>query len=152
MKNKFARGKFTEQEVIDACSSSLTMAEAASKLGIHFNSFKRYAQQVGAYRPNQAGKGKAKNKPIRISTEDILAGLVPHFHTFSLKERLLKLGIKTNQCEVCSLTEWQGKSLNMELDHIDGKRTNHKLDNLRMICPNCHAQTTTYRSKNRQSK
>ena len=44
--------------------------------------------------------------------------------------------------------EWNDKKINMELDHIDGNRTNHKLKNLRMLCPNCHSQTDTYRAKN----
>jgi 5-methylcytosine-specific restriction endonuclease McrA len=46
------------------------------------------------------------------------------------------------------MPEWSDKKINMELDHIDGNRTNHKLENLRMLCPNCHSQTDTYRAKN----
>ena len=46
---------------INTCNESLSMSEAASKLNMHFNTFKKYAQQFGCYKPNQGGKGKTKN-------------------------------------------------------------------------------------------
>jgi 5-methylcytosine-specific restriction endonuclease McrA len=77
-----------------------------------------------------------------------LDGKHPHFQTFKLKNRLLKNKIVENKCSICDIEEWNDKKINMELDHIDGNRTNHKLENLRMLCPNCHSQTDTYRAKN----
>lgn len=53
-----------------------------------------------------------------------------------------------HKCEVCTLEVWQGKQIPIELDHIDGNPENNDLENLRLICPNCHAQTSTYRGKN----
>ena len=62
------------------------------------------------------------------------------------KRRLLKeIGHK---CQECGLTEWRGKQAPICLDHIDGNPENNSLDNLRLICPNCHAQTDTYKAKN----
>ena len=61
-----------------------------------------------------------------------------------LRVRLLQEGIKQHQCEQCKVTEWNGKLIPLELDHIDGNRFNNNLDNLRTLCPNCHAQTSTY--------
>jgi hypothetical protein len=62
------------------------------------------------------------------------------------KQRLFwELG---HQCEVCKLIEWMGKPIPLELDHLDGNPTNNVRENLRLICPNCHAQTETYRGKN----
>jgi hypothetical protein len=57
--------------------------------------------------------------------------------------------LKPHQCEVCGVSEWNGKPVPLEVDHIDGDHKNNTLDNLRRICPNCHAQTDTYKSKNR---
>ena len=51
-------------------------------------------------------------------------------------------------CEICGITEWNGKPLTLQIDHIDGDRTNNHLDNLMILCPNCHTQTDTYGSKN----
>ena len=51
-------------------------------------------------------------------------------------------------CEICGITEWNGNPLTFQIDHIDGDRTNNHLDNLMVLCPNCHTQTDTYGSKN----
>lgn len=52
------------------------------------------------------------------------------------------------RCEVCGISEWMGKPISLELDHIDGNADNNAADNLRLICPNCHAQTETYKGAN----
>ena len=54
-----------------------------------------------------------------------------------------------NKCWVCGITEWNDKSIVMELEHNDGNSQNNSLDNLSLICPNCHSQTTTYKGKNK---
>jgi len=56
---------------------------------------------------------------------------------------------KTSSCSCCGLEEWMGKKIPLEIDHIDGNAENNDLKNLRILCPNCHAQTDTYKSKNR---
>jgi hypothetical protein len=52
------------------------------------------------------------------------------------------------QCEVCGITEWNGIPISFEVDHIDGVHSNNTPNNLRIICPNCHSQTDTYKAKN----
>jgi hypothetical protein len=53
-----------------------------------------------------------------------------------------------NKCFNCKNDQWMGKPITVEADHIDGNSENNILDNLRLLCPNCHAQTDTYRTKN----
>lgn len=53
-----------------------------------------------------------------------------------------------HECQVCGLSEWMDEKITLEIDHKDGNSENNKLENLRLICPNCHAQTDTYKSKN----
>jgi len=137
-----------EKEFIEICRTSKSMSEASVRLGLHFNTFKKYAKILNCYDPNQSGKGINKKGAIKFELCEILDGKHPHFQTFKLKNRLLKSGIIENRCVICGITEWNDKAINMELDHIDGDRTNHRLDNLRMLCPNCHSQTDTYRAKN----
>lgn len=70
-----------------------------------------------------------------------------HVTRCHLKRRLLKEGIIINKCEICNIDKWNGKELTCQLDHIDGDGKNNKLENLRMLCPNCHSQTETFSGK-----
>ena len=70
--------------------------------------------------------------------------------SFRLKNRLLLEGLKEHKCECCGITEWNGKPAPLELDHINGNHHDNRLENLRILCPNCHAQTDTYRGKNKK--
>ena len=139
----------TKEMVIDACVKSNSMAQAAAILNIHFNTLKRLAILYNCYNPNQGLRGGNKNVPSKIQLIEILNGAHPHFQTYKLKNRLLKEGLLVNTCSVCGLNTWNNKPINLELDHIDGNRLNHTLLNLRILCPNCHSQTDTYRSKKR---
>ena len=65
-----------------------------------------------------------------------------------VKIRLLRAGLLKNECSKCGLTDWLGEQLNMHIDHINGVRDDHRLENLRMLCPNCHSQTETYGGRN----
>ena len=88
-----------------------------------------------------------KNKEIPLNKI-----LVPK-STYSrrdLKRRLIKGGILENKCSICmSLPEWQGKELVLQLDHINGIFDDNTLSNLRIVCPNCHTQTSTWGMKGR---
>jgi 5-methylcytosine-specific restriction endonuclease McrA len=141
-----------EKEVfIRVCNESLTMSIAAEKLKIPFNTFKRKAMELGCYKQNQGGKGTKKTglRPNKIDLQEILEGKHPSFQTFKLKNKLIKAGLLENKCSVCEITEWNGSVINCELDHINGNRHDHRLQNLRMLCPNCHSQTSTYCAKNK---
>ena len=52
-------------------------------------------------------------------------------------------------CMLCHSSTWNGQPITLELDHISGDSTNNREDNLRIVCPNCHAQTPTYKNKNK---
>ena len=65
-----------------------------------------------------------------------------------LRRRMLAEGLLPRRCSSCLLTEWQGQPVPLELDHVSGDRYDNRLENLRLLCPNCHAQTPTYRGRN----
>lgn len=93
--------------------------------------------------------------------------IVEHIETTKVKpENLFYNGSKHNRvtirryimahnllpykCAICGTTKWQGKTLSLELDHINGINNDNRLENLRFLCPNCHSQTSTYGAKNHQ--
>lgn len=147
------KDRIDDDTFIKVCNESISMANAASVLGLHFNSFKKRAIELKCYKTNQSGKGmkKSYNGCDKINLSEILEGKHPTYQTFKLKNRLLNEGLFENKCSCCGLDKWLGKTLHCELDHIDGNKYNHKLENLRMLCPNCHSQTETFRSKNRKN-
>jgi len=65
-----------------------------------------------------------------------------------LKARLFRLGLLRNECYICGLTLWRGKSITLHLDHINGVHNDNRLENLQVLCPNCHQQTDTWGNKN----
>jgi HNH endonuclease len=67
---------------------------------------------------------------------------------YRIKKRLLREGLLPNACAVCGISEWQGRPLVLELDHINGIGDDHRFENLRLLCPNCHSQTDTYCGRN----
>ena len=53
------------------------------------------------------------------------------------------------KCEVCSISDWQGKPITLQVDHINGDAGNNEPDNIRLICPNCHSQTDSFGGGNK---
>lgn len=141
--------KINKEEFCKICNETETMAQAAMKLGLHFNTFRKYAKQFGIYKPNMGRPGVHRQCIPLVDINEVLEGKHPHYPTRRVKYQLLKHGIKKSICEVCNNTIWNGLPISLELEHIDGNRHNHKLANLKLICPNCHAQTETYRGKNK---
>lgn len=147
---KLIKHRIDDNTFLNACNNAGSMAEAAAILNLHFNSFKKRAIELNCYKPNQAGLG-LKRIVSKIPIADIvLFDKHLHYQSFKLKNRLISEGMKHNICEDCGCSVWQGKPINMELHHIDGNRQNHRLDNLRLLCPNCHSQTDTFRAKNKK--
>lgn len=139
---------------IKICNESNHMSEACAKLNLHFNSFKRIALKLGCYKVNRSNYGRKfqnKNDPRKISLKEIIEGKHPSYQTLKLKNRLFLEGYKEKFCEVCHNSMWLGQPIALELDHIDGNSNNHLFENLRIICPNCHAMTKTYRGKNKKA-
>jgi transposase-like protein len=67
-----------------------------------------------------------------------------------LKSRLLAEGLKENRCERCGIGDWVGAPLSMALHHVNGDGDDNRLENLMMLCPNCHAQTPNFSGRNRR--
>lgn len=86
-------------------------------------------------------------KSPRLKLELILIKNSSYQNTHSLKSRLIEEKILINKCNCCGINSWEGKLLSLQLDHIDGDRTNNELSNLQLLCPNCHSQTKTWGSK-----
>lgn len=149
------RYNFSDEDVrhfIGICNEAKSMSEAAQKLNLHFNTFKRYALKFNCYKPNRGGKGLKKRKFSEQKLKDILDGKHPNYQTYKLKQKLLDEGILKDECELCGWSEKvEGKKYsNCELHHKNGDRRDHRLENLQILCPNCHSLTKSYRARNKK--
>ena len=136
----------SDEQIKEAYEKYETLHIASSELGMTIVSLWSRAKKIGLAWKD---KNYRSVQPTKIPTIEILEGRHPYYQTLKLKKRLIKEGIKENKCDICGITEWNGKLISMQLDHINGDSHNHKLENLRMICPNCHSQTETYCGKNK---
>lgn len=145
----------TKEEYEDAIAKSHSIAEALRYLGIKseggnyriiHNAIKAYNISIDHF----TGKGwniGLKFKPKEPCNMDEILVEYSTYQTFKLKNRLLKEGYKEYKCESCGSTEWKDYPIPLELHHINGDNTDHRIENLQILCPNCHALTVTYCKK-----
>lgn len=88
---------------------------------------------------------KSNQKQIKAAKENSFGKDVKRLTENARKYLLEERGYK---CEICRIVEWQGKNIIFEIDHIDGDNRNNEKNNLRILCPNCHSQTDTWRGRN----
>ena len=151
--------KSTDVEFINAINSSQSIREVLMKLNLkaaggNYKCFHKRIKELNLSiehftDPKSWNKGKTFGPKRHI--EEYLSNEFP-IQSYKLKQRLITEGYKQHKCECCGITEWMGQPTPIELDHINGVHTDNRLENLRLLCPNCHAQTDTYRGKNKKTQ
>jgi hypothetical protein len=114
-------------------------------------------QSLGLDRSHWTGQGHLRGRTHtwarKMELSAILVEASPYqASTSALKRRLLDAGLLVERCIVCGIKAWLGRDLSLHLDHINGIADDHRLSNLRLLCPNCHSQTPTYCGLNKKRK
>ena len=144
MKRGLGAKALMESEIKEAQGKARSAMEAARILGVSYNTYKKYAKLYGIFEdlknPEGVGIQKGFNiKKGKYSLDDILKGEYPDYPVWKLKRRLISNGYILEKCNECGFEERRltDHKVPLVLDHMDGDRTNHKYDNLRMLCLNC---------------
>ena len=92
---------------------------------------------------------RSLGRPARLLEDVLVEGST--YSRYQLKKRLLRDGILVNRCDICGLgDEWNDRPINHRIDHINGVSTDNRLENLRMLCPNCDSQQPTFAGRNKR--
>ncbi|HVO53892.1 MAG TPA: hypothetical protein VMT37_05705 [Solirubrobacterales bacterium] len=144
------RLSYTEEQAREAIAASLSWAESLRRLGLcpsggGWRVLKKHAAEwdisTAHFDPNRSRQGNlAPKRPLR---EVMVSGST--YSRYHLKCRLYAEGLKQPRCELCGQGDiWRGQAMSMILDHINGIRDDHRLENLRIVCPNCAATLDTH--------
>lgn len=150
--------ELTDEQFVNIIKESVNISEVLFKLGYTtagnswgFSQIKK--RMIDLRLDHSIFKGKSAyrvtQKQKEITSDKLLCINCNHNRNV-LRRYILINNLLSYQCSQCGITTWQNKTLSLDLDHINGINNDNRIENLRFLCPNCHSQTTTYGSKNRQ--
>lgn len=146
------------EPLVKKCSS---FSEVLRQIGLadkgtNFKTLKKYIDNYGISVEHFSGRTWNKDKSYSEKTsyhslDDILKENV-NFKSNTLKYRLIKEGLKEYKCEQCGCDGyWCGKPITLELHHINGNHYDNRIENLQILCPNCHSQTSTHKRRKKSN-
>ena len=145
--------KYSKDVLNDIVSNSISKRECLIKLNLkpyggNYRIFDKYIETFKLDTSHFLEQDWNKNnspadiKPI----EKYFNNEIP-ITSYKLKNRILKEKIKKHKCEICGLQKWNNQKIPLELHHINGNNKDNSLNNLQLLCPNCHALTDNYRNR-----
>ncbi len=158
----YKRGKsaYNDEELIKAVAEYASIAKVLERFGLkpaggNYTKINNRIKELGLDTSHFKGshdwaRGTKSSFVRQRALEEILVK-DSVYTTSKLRLRLISEGIFEHRCLSCGLDTWLGNKIPLEIDHINGDRRDNRLENLRLLCPNCHALTSTYRGKNKKT-
>ena len=151
-----SRPSYTADQLREAVSKSRSMRQTLIHLGLapagaNYATAKREISKLGidiSHFTGQSWRRGNKTPMWPARPLDELLVVDSPAKTSSIRKRLLREAKKEHRCEGCGLSEWLGSPIPLELHHENGISNDHRLENLRLLCPNCHSRTDSYRARN----
>jgi hypothetical protein len=143
----------------EAVSKSFSVAQVLRYVGLHvgganYQGFHKAVKDFKIDTSHFTGQGHLKGRTHSYGTKPLETLLVENrfYSSNAIKKRLLKDKVHKHKCDCCGLTKWLKRPIPLELHHINGKRDDNRIENIELLCPNCHALTDNYRGKNKGKK
>ncbi|MFA9428893.1 HNH endonuclease [Egicoccus sp. AB-alg2] len=150
--------QWSDEQVLAAARGARSVAQVMGRLGLDPKrkrgraAVERRLRDVGVDPDGFRGQAWARGEVVASSRGRPLAELLvvgaPALNTTWLKQRLVREGLLAWRCARCGLERWLGRPIALQLDHVNGDRCDNRLENLRLLCPNCHSQTGTFAGRN----
>jgi hypothetical protein len=150
--------KYNETQLREAVKQHISARSAMLSLGLcssgaGYKPFMRIIKILNINTTHWLGKGSLKGKTHNWNKKPDLRLVLKKNSSYtqsSLRRRIKNEKLIPEMCNLCGIkNQWNGKILNLHLDHINGVSNDHRIGNLRYLCPNCHSQTDTYAGKNK---
>lgn len=148
--------ELTDEQFINLIKGCINISEVLFKLGYSikgnswgFSMVRKRMQDLNINPSLFKGKSALNTSVEKIDPTKLFSSNGKHNRSV-LRRYIIKHKLIPYKCAICGTVEWRGKTLSLELDHINGINNDNRLENLRFLCPNCHSQTTTYGSRNKQ--
>lgn len=148
---------YDDAKLEEAVKSSTSIRQVLKRLGIveaggNYFTVKKKIRELNIDVSHFTGKGHLRGKrntwSPKIPLDEILVKDSTYGSTSKLKARLIREGRFEKKCYCCNNTDWLGVPIPLELEHRNGDRFDNRIENLTLLCPNCHALTPTYRGRN----
>jgi hypothetical protein len=148
--------KWNYDNLIVAVNNSISIAQTLIKLGLkpqgsNYKTLHKYISKYNIDTSHWLGKAHLKGQErikLRRPLEELLVkNDSSTTNTSSLKNKLITAGLLQYECKICKLSTWLNNTISLHLDHINGDSSDNRIENIRLLCPNCHSQTETYCGK-----
>jgi hypothetical protein len=147
--------RYSAEEARNAISDARSFSQALRRLGMrstghNHRTLRKYADMweipTGHFQADPTQSLRLRQPPTPLS-KILVEGST--YHRSHLKKRLYEEGLKERRCELCGQGEiWRGRRMSLILDHANGRGDDHRLENLRIVCPNCAATLDTHCGRN----
>lgn len=151
--------KMDEQKLREVVKNCISIAEVLKSLNMsvstgNYRTFHRCVKRFQINTDHFLGQSHLQGKSHESKTTQPLNKVLTKNSAYSninhLKKRLIRENLLVYKCYECGINSWRDNKLSLQLDHINGIYNDHRIENLRLLCPNCHSQTETFSGKNKK--